>query len=407
MLNVHLPYGNSQVYWDAGGSSGYDRVNRTASNSQFEGQWSHWTFVKSTTDQDMLMYHNGVLHAAQQGGGQEVGNPTVPISIGSRLGTSNYFGLIDEVMFHDVALSEMEIKALYESVDLNVAPVALPDSVSTPENNAVPILLQGSDANNDPLNFVVTSGPTNGSWGGTPPNITYTPNANFHGTDSLSFTVDDGFYVSAPETISITVDPATYRLTYNAGANGSIVGASPQFVVSGDDGSAVTAAPDSGHVFVDWSDGSTQNPRVELNVTGEVTVTANFSYIYTELEDWRFVNFGTYDNTGVAADDYDADFDGTLNLIEYATGLDPNNSSESEALQVGPSQTNPGEMEVTFDRILDPTLDYTLEGTNDLGATSWPEIWSGTGASAEPVVIPESMWPSNQTEYFFRLKVSY
>jgi hypothetical protein len=43
------------------------------------------------------------------------------------------------------------------------------------------------------------------------------------------------------------------------------------------DGTAVTAVPDTGYSFVDWSDASTQNPRTDLGVTGDITVTANFA----------------------------------------------------------------------------------------------------------------------------------
>ena len=48
----------------------------------------------------------------------------------------------------------------------------------------------------------------------------------------------------------------TYTLTYTAGANGTITGDTPQTVNYGADGTAVTAVPDTGYHFVDWSDGS-------------------------------------------------------------------------------------------------------------------------------------------------------
>src|SRR5207244_5525546 len=69
----------------------------------------------------------------------------------------------------------------------------------------------------------------------------------------------------------------TYTLTYTAGANGTITGTSPQTVNYGADGSAVTAVPDTGYHFVNWSDSSTQNPRTDINVTADISVTANFT----------------------------------------------------------------------------------------------------------------------------------
>ena len=45
----------------------------------------------------------------------------------------------------------------------------------------------------------------------------------------------------------------------------------------GADGTAVTAVPDTGYHFVNWSDGVDGNPRTDTNVTANVTVTANFA----------------------------------------------------------------------------------------------------------------------------------
>ena len=69
----------------------------------------------------------------------------------------------------------------------------------------------------------------------------------------------------------------TYTLTYTAGANGSISGSSPQTVSHGGSGTAVTAVPNTNYHFVNWSDGSTANPRTDTGVTASISVTANFA----------------------------------------------------------------------------------------------------------------------------------
>ncbi len=69
----------------------------------------------------------------------------------------------------------------------------------------------------------------------------------------------------------------TYTLTYTAGANGTITGTSPQTVVSGGSGTAVTAVANSGYHFVNWSDGVTTASRTDTNVTADKSVTANFA----------------------------------------------------------------------------------------------------------------------------------
>jgi len=68
-----------------------------------------------------------------------------------------------------------------------------------------------------------------------------------------------------------------YTLNYSAGTGGSLTGNTNQTVQHGQDGSAVTAVPDTGYHFVEWSDGSTANPRTDTNVTADVDVTANFA----------------------------------------------------------------------------------------------------------------------------------
>jgi hypothetical protein len=70
--------------------------------------------------------------------------------------------------------------------------------------------------------------------------------------------------------------PTTVTLTYSAGANGSLTGSTTQVVAIGADGTAVSAVPNTGYKFKDWSDASTDNPRTDLAVSGDVTVTANF-----------------------------------------------------------------------------------------------------------------------------------
>ncbi len=66
---------------------------------------------------------------------------------------------------------------------------------------------------------------------------------------------------------------------YAAGPNGSITGTTTQEVSYGGSTTSVAATPNAGYEFVDWSDGSTANPRSDTNVTSSQTYTANFAPI--------------------------------------------------------------------------------------------------------------------------------
>ncbi len=92
-------------------------------------------------------------------------------------------------------------------VRTNAAPTATPQNLTTNEDNALGVTLTGFDLDNDPLTFVVVSGPSHGALSGTLPNLTYTPYANYHGSDSFIFVVNDGVVDSPEATISITVFP--------------------------------------------------------------------------------------------------------------------------------------------------------------------------------------------------------
>jgi|GEM_PF-3122448 len=68
-------------------------------------------------------------------------------------------------------------------------------------------------------------------------------------------------------------------LHYTAGSNGTLTGDTNQRIVKGHNGTSVTAVPDPNYSFVDWSDASTDNPRTDLNVTDNISVTANFAWV--------------------------------------------------------------------------------------------------------------------------------
>jgi len=95
----------------------------------------------------------------------------------------------------------------------NGAPVADAQSVNGTEDSPSAITLTGSDPEGDPLGFTIVSPPTRGVLGGTPPQLTYTPNANVNGPDNFRFIVNDGRTDSATATVSISVaavnDPPT------------------------------------------------------------------------------------------------------------------------------------------------------------------------------------------------------
>ena len=80
--------------------------------------------------------------------------------------------------------------------------------------------------------------------------------------------------IAEPQTY--TALPGAHTVTYLAAEHGSIVGPTPQTVLDGEDGTQVTAEPAACYHFERWSDGSTDNPRQDLDVRASLTVTVTF-----------------------------------------------------------------------------------------------------------------------------------
>ncbi|MEM7104545.1 MAG: LamG-like jellyroll fold domain-containing protein [Bacteroidota bacterium] len=109
LLNVHLPWSNSQIYWDAGTESGYDRINQPATNSEIEGNWVHWTFTKNATTGWMRIYKNGVEWLSGNNRTREVGIVNSFRLGNSVLGNYTYAGKIDEFRVWDKELDQATI----------------------------------------------------------------------------------------------------------------------------------------------------------------------------------------------------------------------------------------------------------------------------------------------------------
>ena len=87
----------------------------------------------------------------------------------------------------------------------NDAPFAVAQVLSTLEDTALPITLNGTDPDGNTLTYAIVSGPTKGSLSGVAPSMTYTPSANYSGSDSFTFRVNDGIANSVDATVAITV----------------------------------------------------------------------------------------------------------------------------------------------------------------------------------------------------------
>ncbi len=92
--------------------------------------------------------------------------------------------------------------------DVNDAPTATAQEVSTEEDTPVTITLTGNDPEGDALTFAIATQPSKGGLGTinqSTGEVTYTPGANENGADTFTFTVSDGEKTSAPATVTVNL----------------------------------------------------------------------------------------------------------------------------------------------------------------------------------------------------------
>jgi hypothetical protein len=114
VINCHLPWSNSNIYWDAGnaGTSSYDRINQSANLSDFAGKWNHWAFTKDVASGEMKAFLNGDLFMSGSGKNKKMTGIT-SFRIGGNAATGFngvYDGKIDEFRVWDKALDQLTIK---------------------------------------------------------------------------------------------------------------------------------------------------------------------------------------------------------------------------------------------------------------------------------------------------------
>ncbi len=119
VLNVHLPWSDQSVYWDAGDNTGYDRINIALTEDQYKDTWNHWAFTKNAVTGVMNMYLNGVLLQTGTGLTRPIGAINLfPLGQGDRNSDRFYDGKLDDFQVWSKELDAATIAAwMHKDVD--------------------------------------------------------------------------------------------------------------------------------------------------------------------------------------------------------------------------------------------------------------------------------------------------
>jgi VCBS repeat-containing protein len=170
----------------------------------------------------------------------------------------------------------------------NDGPTAAADAYSTDEDTTLTIAAPGvlsndTDPDGDPLTTLLASGPANGTVTmNADGSFSYTPNANFNGTDSFTYTASDGSLSSA----------ATVSLTVNA-VNDGPTAAADSYTTDEDTVLTVAAPGVLGNDIDPDSDPLTAAIGA-LPASGTVTMNADGSFSYTPTADFAGTDSFTY-----------------------------------------------------------------------------------------------------------------
>jgi hypothetical protein len=138
-------------------------------------------------------------------------------------------------------------------------PVAIQQTLSTPEDTSVDIALSATDGDGDTLRYFVERAPLHGTLTGTAPNVTYKPATDYSGPDNFEFSARDPSGRSSRATITITVVEAV-QIPTKLVAQPAVVEITPLRVLRGFDARLTrtdTQAPLSGQ-RIDFYVGTTK-----------------------------------------------------------------------------------------------------------------------------------------------------
>ena len=163
---------------------------------------------------------------------------------------------------------------------VNDAPVAVNDVARTNEDTpvTVAVLANDTDPDGDVLTVTAASAPNGTVIVNPNGTITYTPRANFSGTDTITYTISDGKGGTSTATVTVTVDPvndspvATNDVaTTNEDTPVTVAVLGNDTDIDGDPLSVVSATAPNGTVMINANGTITYTPSLNFNGTDTIT----------------------------------------------------------------------------------------------------------------------------------------
>ena len=167
--------------------------------------------------------------------------------------------------------------------EVNTAPVAQNQTVTTPEETFVDVTLVATDAENDALSYAIVDQPAHGMVTLAGTTATYTPDLDYTGPDSFTFKANDGLVDSNVATVSITVTPV----------NDAPVAADDEYTMAEKE-TLTIAAPGVLANDIDVDEDTLSAILVDTVSNGTLTLNADGSFVYMPNETFNGTDSFTY-----------------------------------------------------------------------------------------------------------------
>lgn len=120
VINIHMPWSDNNMYFDAGLGSSYDRISKAMTVAEIDNNWNHWAFVKKQSTGEMKIYKNGVLWHSGTNLNQSIGY-IHRLVLGTNMdGSYDWKGKIDEFQIYNAALDQATIQQwMTKKIDSN------------------------------------------------------------------------------------------------------------------------------------------------------------------------------------------------------------------------------------------------------------------------------------------------
>ncbi|MGP4058383.1 Ig-like domain-containing protein [Mycobacterium sp. 4D054] len=273
---------------------------------------------------------------------------------------------------------------------VNDAPVSIHDNVTTNEDTSVTgnVLANDTDVDGDALQATVVAGPANGTLilnaDGT---FTYTPNADFHGTDTFTYEAGDGITTSSAATVSITINPVndtpvadndSYATDEDTSLTGSVLANDTDA-----DGNPLTATlvtgPANGTLTLNADGTFTYTPIADYHGTDSFTYTAGDGAAASSTATVNITVAPVNDAPVAAGDAYTTNEDTQLTGNVLTNDIDADGNPLTATVVTGP-----GRGTLTFNG--DGTFTYTPDADYHGTDTFTYEVGDGTATSSVATV---------------------